>query len=181
MATYELGKIGLNLRGAYNASTAYKKLDVVSYNGSSYAALADATGVAPTNATKWMLLAQGNGVQTLVLPFDSGAKFETNGLAPTLRVSGHIAELRGVIKPTVSISGSTTYYPICTIPYEYAPQDDICVLQQGSTQQIWMMRIFNRNDATNAGKAMFARCRSGSSWSSVSASTWLPFHATWIV
>lgn len=188
MATYELGKIGLNLRGNYNASTAYKKLDAVTYNGSSYAALADTTGVVPTNTGKWMLLAQGtsqnNGTQTSVLGFDAGAKFAVrsdNPLSPTLRVCGNVVELHGEIQPTASISGSTTYYAICTIPLNYAPHHDICVLQQGSNQQIWMLRIFGRNHAETPGKAMFARCRSGSSWSSVSTSTWLPFHATWIV
>lgn len=64
MATYELGKIGLNLRGAYSAGTAYKKLDVVNYNGSSYAALADNSGALPTDATKWMLLAQGTAASS---------------------------------------------------------------------------------------------------------------------
>ena len=184
MATYDLGKIGLNLRGTYNASTSYKKLDAVNYNGSSYAALADTTGVTPTDPAKWMLLAQGNGVQTSVLGFDAGAKFTTpsgNPLAPTLRVYGNVVELHGEIQPTASISGSTTYYAICTIPYNYAPHHDVCTLQQGSNQQIWMLRIFNRDHETSPCKAMFARCRSGSSWSSVSTSTWLPFHATWIV
>ena len=184
MATYELGKIGLNLRGTYNASTAYKKLDVVNYNCSSYAALADTTGTAPTDATKWMLLAQGSGVQTTVLGFDSDAKFvvrSDNPLSPTLRVSGNVVELHGEIQPTASISGSTTYYAICTLPYDYAPHHDICVLQQGTNQQIWMLRIFKRDHAETPCKVMFARCRSGSSWSSVSTSTWLPFHATWIV
>ena len=37
MATYELGKVGMTLRGTYNASASYNMLDVVTYNGSSYA------------------------------------------------------------------------------------------------------------------------------------------------
>lgn len=59
MANYTLGQIGLNPRGAYDASTAYARLDVVTYEGNSYVALAAATGVAPTNTNTWMLLAQG--------------------------------------------------------------------------------------------------------------------------
>lgn len=58
---YELGRVGLKLRGDYNAATAYEKLDVVSYNGSCYAAKAACTGVAPTNEQSWMLLAEGTG------------------------------------------------------------------------------------------------------------------------
>lgn len=186
MATYNIGKIGMTPKGTYNASTAYEKLDVVSYNGSSYVALDNCTGIAPTNTSKWMILAQGNASQaaTTVLGFDAGAKFTVrteNPLSPTLRVSGNVVELHGEMQPTTSITGSTTYYAICTVPYNYAPHHDVCVLQQGTNQQIWMLRIFNRDHAEFPGKAMFARCRSGSSWSNVSTSTWLPFHATWIV
>lgn len=57
MANYTLGQLGLNPRGAYNASTAYTRLDVVTYGGNNYVALAAATGVVPTNIG--MLLAQG--------------------------------------------------------------------------------------------------------------------------
>lgn len=59
MANYTLGQLGLNPRGAYNASTTYARLDVVTYEGNSYVALAAATGVVPTNTGTWMLLAQG--------------------------------------------------------------------------------------------------------------------------
>ena len=34
IVTYELGKVGLNPRDAYDAATAYNRLDCVSYNGS---------------------------------------------------------------------------------------------------------------------------------------------------
>lgn len=59
MANYTLGQLGLNPRGAYNASTAYARLDVVTYEGNSYVALEAVTGILPTNTEKWMLLAQG--------------------------------------------------------------------------------------------------------------------------
>ena len=39
MANYELGRIGLNLRGSYDAAMTYQRLDTVTYNGSSYVAL----------------------------------------------------------------------------------------------------------------------------------------------
>lgn len=181
MANYELGKIGLNIRGEYSEHADYEMLDVVSYNGSSYVALAACTGVNPADATKWMQLAQGMGMEEMELSFDDDAKFKANGLQPAIRVFGKMVEFQGEIVPTSSISGSTTYYSICTIPLEYAPPHDVITLQQGSNQQIWMLRIFNRNHETHAGKVMFARCRSGSSWSSVGTSTWLPFHASWLI
>lgn len=124
------------------------------------------------------------GVHEETLPFDSGAKFvvrSDNPLQPTLRCFGHVVELHGEIQPTASISGSTTYYAICTLPEKYAPHHDLTVLQQGSNQAIWMLRIFKRDHAEYPCKVMFSRYRSGSSWASVSSSAWLPFHATWIV
>lgn len=44
MANYELGQAGLNPRGVYNSTTACKKPDCVSYEGSGYIALMDNTG-----------------------------------------------------------------------------------------------------------------------------------------
>ena len=128
-------------------------------------------------------LANG-GVEELVLPFDDGAIFklrEDNPLQPTLRRFGHVIELHGEIQPTQSISGSTTYYPICTLPAEYAPHHEVIVLQQGSDRSIWMLRIFRRDHADYPCKVMFSRYRSGSSWASAATTAWLPFHATWIV
>lgn len=188
MTTYNLGRIGLNLCGSFDATVNYSKLDVVNFNGSSYVAMEDCIGISPDQEQNdsWMLLAEGmnNNVQEMVLSFENGSKFairSDNPLAPTLRVAGHVVELHAELQPTAAITGSTTYYPICTIPEEYAPHHDVCVLQQGSSQQIWMLRIYNRNHETYPGKVMFARCRSGASWSDVSTSTWLPLHATWIV
>lgn len=60
MATYTLGKIGMKLRGTYDASTTYSKLDVVTHNGSSYAALCPCTGVPVTNTECWQQLCVGN-------------------------------------------------------------------------------------------------------------------------
>ena len=59
MANYTIGQLGLNPRGAYDAATTYARLDVVTYAGNSYVALAAATGIAPTDTNTWMLLAQG--------------------------------------------------------------------------------------------------------------------------
>ena len=60
MATYTLGKIGMKLRGTYDASTTYSKLDVVTCDGSSYAALQSCTGVPVTNTEYWQQLCVGN-------------------------------------------------------------------------------------------------------------------------
>ena len=58
---YNLGKVALTPRGAYNANTAYERLDIISNNGSSYLVLQSVTGVEPPNETYYMLLAsKGN-------------------------------------------------------------------------------------------------------------------------
>ena len=128
-------------------------------------------------------LADG-GVVEQTLAFDADAPFVVradNPLQPTLRRFGHVIELHGEIQPAQSISGSTTYHPICTLPTAYAPHHDITVLQQGSNQSIWMLRIFRRDHAEHPCKVMFARYRSGNAWAEAATSAWLPFHATWIV
>ena len=124
------------------------------------------------------------GVEERTLAFDADAPFVVradNPLQPTLRRFGHVIELHGEIQPTQSISGSTTYYPICTLPAEYAPHHEVIVLQQGSNQSVWMLRIFRRDHAEHPCKVMFARFRSGNAWAEAATSAWLPFHATWIV
>lgn len=55
--TTKLGRVGLVLKGVYSAETAYKKLDVVTYNGSAYAALHDVVGSPPTTSDDWQPIA----------------------------------------------------------------------------------------------------------------------------
>lgn len=47
MATVNLGRVGFVPKGEYVASTQYTKYDIVTYNGSTYAAWATMTGVTP--------------------------------------------------------------------------------------------------------------------------------------
>lgn len=58
----EWSERGINWQGAWNVSTPYKKDDAVSYQGSSYIALLDNTGVTPTNTTNWGKLAAKGAV-----------------------------------------------------------------------------------------------------------------------
>lgn len=59
MATVNLGRVGLVLKGDWDSATAYVPLDVVSHNGSSWAAKANSTNVEPTteHSDSWQLLA----------------------------------------------------------------------------------------------------------------------------
>lgn len=57
--TYNLGRIGMNICGEYNATTNYEKLDVVSYEGGSYVAKVASNNILPTEGNHWMQLAKG--------------------------------------------------------------------------------------------------------------------------
>lgn len=54
MAT-DLGKIGQTLKGEYNSSTIYERLDVVSSNGNSYVSKIDNNNFPVTDTTAWQL------------------------------------------------------------------------------------------------------------------------------
>ena len=53
-----IGKVGMILKGEYNASTQYTRLDVVTYQGSSYACLKDCKATVPTDTSYWQLVSQ---------------------------------------------------------------------------------------------------------------------------
>lgn len=53
-----LGIVGISNKGQYNSETDYEKLNVVTYNGSSYCALRSCKGIVPTNTDYWQLYAE---------------------------------------------------------------------------------------------------------------------------
>lgn len=53
MAVYNLGQAAIVSKGAYNAATAYKPLNVVSHLGGSFMCIASCTGVEPGVASGW--------------------------------------------------------------------------------------------------------------------------------
>ena len=57
--TYDLGRVGLNLRGEYDSTAAYEPLDVATWQGSSYVASESTTGIRPSDEEKRTMLAQG--------------------------------------------------------------------------------------------------------------------------
>lgn len=67
------GRVAMVPKGEWSASTAYVRLDVVQYNGSSYVCKQDGTGQNPSTATTyWQLLASG------IDPSNYYTKTETN-------------------------------------------------------------------------------------------------------
>ena len=78
-----LGKVSLTPKGEYSPDTAYTALDVVSYEGSSWLALQDVTGVAPVEGENWMLLAQKGDQGEQGIQGIQGIQGETGGPGPT--------------------------------------------------------------------------------------------------
>ena len=52
-----LGKVALTPKGEWNATTTYERLDVVSYQGSSYTVLKECIGQTPSEGEYYSLLA----------------------------------------------------------------------------------------------------------------------------
>ena len=59
--TINLGIVGIKNMGEYSSQTNYEKLNVVTYNGSTYCALRDTLGNLPTNTDYWQLYAEKGG------------------------------------------------------------------------------------------------------------------------
>lgn len=75
MASINLGRAGFVLRGTWSSSASYQPLDVVLYNGSSYAARIASTGVAPSNGSTWQELtdissAVASGISASAVKYD---------------------------------------------------------------------------------------------------------------
>lgn len=55
----DLGKISVTPKGAYNSTTIYERLDIVSDSGKSYLSRIDKNNKALTDTTAWQLLVEG--------------------------------------------------------------------------------------------------------------------------
>lgn len=83
-------------RGDYSSSATYAKLDVVSYNGSSYMAIkAVPMGTVPTNTTYWQLLAEK--------PTIGDGSITTNKLANGAVTDAKLAQSGGVLEEVANL------------------------------------------------------------------------------
>lgn len=80
------GRVGFTLKGAYDASTTYTMLNVVTYQGGSYAAKSTTTGNAPTNTTYWQKL-----TDTEVATVNSLGVVQPDGTSVTIDANGVIS------------------------------------------------------------------------------------------
>lgn len=95
---------------------------------------------------------------------------------PRYRKDGSLVEVRGIVKPAVSLpksgDGSTVSYIIFTLPTGYRPISPIYVICQGSSNCTWMLQV-NTN-----GNVTFSRYRNGNTSVTADTGTWLPFQVT---
>ena len=81
------GRVLLMPKGAYDPSTTYEMLDIVSYNGSSYIAKDTTTGNLPTDTTYWQLSAYGGQAANIAGNF---AELEISSVASTTHYADDI-------------------------------------------------------------------------------------------
>lgn len=129
--TYNLGKVCVSPKGAWNAQGSYTILDAVTHRGGSYLATAASGGVEPgvtSNwANYWMVLTKGitgvsarsnSGVTTMSVNFTDGSSytfsFNTTTLAPGSTYTQMSAVLSAsgwnssTMKQSVTVSGLTS-------------------------------------------------------------------------
>ena len=123
MSTYTVGQVGLIICGAYDNDATYNKLDVVSYKGSSFVAIADTTGNPPTDTTRWKQLAQGydDAPDATECTLDNGSAPDSNFGNGNLRyrvIGKHVYISGGV---NARYTGSTLN--LATLPENARPKD----------------------------------------------------------
>lgn len=119
--------------------------------------------------------------KTVITTFSSGWDvYSTDPAAPvTLRRCGKFVDLTGMIKNTTAVTLNATQVTIFTIPEGYRPSQTMTILSQGSSMNVFAIRIKASGDVT------FERYRStnstSTSYSSISEGAWFPIHAAWIM
>ena len=94
--------------------------------------------------------------------------------APTVRRYGKVVSLSGALTNTSAVTLNTTHVKVFTIPSGYRPSQDVLVLCQGSGANEFLLQI------KTSGEVYIGRYGT-SSFASVSADSWFPFHATWVM
>lgn len=102
-------------------------------------------------------------------------KAYTTGTDVKYRKVGKIVEIKGILTPTSDITGSSSTVEICTIPEGFRPSDEINVISQATSTNIWLLSI------TANGKLYFQRHRKGADYATCVVGNWLPLHIMFFV
>lgn len=103
MPSQVLGKVSVTPKGDYNSSTTYYALDIVGYEGGSYLAMKEVTGIEPSNdQVNWMQLS-GPG-----LPGEQGPQGEPGAAAGFGEATATVDDTSGTPSVEVETSGPDT-------------------------------------------------------------------------
>ena len=93
------------------------------------------------------------------------------------RKNGQVVNVRGIIKPTVTIpvSAADEYHIICNLPEGYRPDSTVYTICQGSGPCTWLLRVEPNGDV------LMARYRDGTGFIAAANTIWMPFNVTYIV
>ena len=112
MASVSLGRVTVVPKGMWSESTAYTKLDIVSYGGSSYMALKSVpAGTSLENTSYWQLIAQGGhdsaewGDITGSIANQSDLNTALTGKASSTHTHGNITNAGAITSDTAVASG----------------------------------------------------------------------------
>lgn len=96
---YELGRVGIVVRDAYDPAMTYEQMDLVTYNGGAYIAKGTTRGNLPTSTQHWVKLAE-NGLsayESAKLGGYTGTQSEFYADIASLRnLAGALAAIMGV-------------------------------------------------------------------------------------
>ena len=117
MAKQNLGRVAMVSKGEYSSATSYEKLDIVTYEGSSYVCKKDSIGNLPTNAEYWQLLVEkpvkGTDYWTTLEQAEMVQDVIT-GITPTLNQKADKSEIPDVSDFITKDVNNLTYYTLKT-------------------------------------------------------------------
>ena len=91
------------------------------------------------------------------------------------RKIGGMVEIRGVMRPTTTIAGSTTLHELFTLGEAFRPSTYLYHRCSGSYANTWLMTI------APSGRVSFSRYGSGNAYTDVDTSAWLPIQVTFML
>lgn len=109
MPSVNLGRVGLVLKGAWNSTTTYVPLDLVSYDGNSWAAKRQNTNVTPntTNSDDWQLISNNADLVATVQGYKEDAEAAATAAEEALAsIPADYTSLWGTIAEPFSTSDS---------------------------------------------------------------------------
>ena len=110
MAIQNLGRVGIVPRGAWSGLTAYKPLDLVSYDGNSWVAKRTNTNVEPntTNTSDWQLISNNADLVSTVQGYKNDAANSASAAAESAAAAATSASAGTSAKTAISLDYSTS-------------------------------------------------------------------------